>query len=260
MGQLDGRLALITGGTKGIGAAVAERFAAEGADLIIAARNSDDLEAIDDRLRQTGYDRAILVPFDVSRPEPAIELSNIVHERFGKLDVLVSNAGMLGTLMPIAQMEAKEFEKIVATNFHALQYQLYAFHDLLRASDAGRLIAVSSGAAVAPRPYWSPYGAAKAAMEFVLQSYVKETKGTPVRANIIDPGRIRTEMRAAAYPGEEKETVPEPSCITSSFVRLASADCDDNGTRVLAEIENWEPTAGDEARWQKQANGTYLPA
>lgn len=259
MGQLDSRLALITGGTRGIGAAVAERFAAEGADLIIAARTNDDLEAIDDRLRQQGYDRAILVPFDVSRPEPAIELSNIVHERFGKLDVLVSNAGMLGTLMPIAQMEAQEFEKIIATNLHALQYQLYAFHDLLRASEAGRIIATTSGAALAPRPYWSPYGAAKAAMEFVLESYVREIKGTPVRANIIDPGRIRTEMRAAAFPGEDKQTLPEPACITSSFVRLASADCDDNGTRVLAAIENWAPTAGDEERWQRQPDGTYLP-
>ena len=153
MGQLEGRLALITGGTRGIGEAVAQRFAAEGADIIVAARTSEDLEALDDALRAQGYDRAILVPFDVSRPEPAIELSNIVHERFGKLDILVSNAGMLGTLMPVAQMDAAEFDKIIATNLSALQYQLYAFHDLLRASDAGRLIAVSSGAALHPRSF-----------------------------------------------------------------------------------------------------------
>ena len=260
MGQLDGRLALITGGTRGIGAAVAKRYAAEGADIIIAARTSDDLEAIDDSLRANGYDRAILVPFDVARPEPAIELSNIVHEKFGKLDILVSNAGMLGTLMPVAQMEAGEFEKIIATNLHALQYQLYAFHDLLRASDAGRLIAVSSGAALGPRSYWSPYGAAKAAMEFVLQSYVKETKGTPVRANIVDPGRIRTTMRADAYPGEDPLTLPEPSAITSTFVRLALPSCESNGERFVAEIEGWTPQAGDEDRWQQTASGTFLPA
>ena len=259
MGQLDGRLALITGGTRGIGGAVAQRFADEGADIIVAARTNDDLEAIDDALRAQGYDRAILVPFDVSRPEPAIELSNIVHERFGKLDILVSNAGMLGTLMPVAQMDAAEFDKIIATNLSALQYQLYAFHDLLRASDAGRLIAVSSGAALHPRSYWSPHGAAKAAMEFVLQSYVKEIKGTPVRANIVDPGRIRTTMRADAYPGEDPKTLPEPSCITSTFVRLALPSCTENGERFTAEIEGWTPHAGDEDRWQKLANGAYIP-
>jgi len=260
MGQLNGRLALITGGTKGIGAAVAHRFAAEGADLIIAARNSDDLEAMDDSLRTKGYDRAILVPFDVARPEPAIELSNIVHERFGKLDILVSNAGMLGTLMPVSQMPAAEFEKIMATNLHALQYQLFAFNDLLLASDAGRLIAVSSGAALEPRPYWSPYGAAKAAMEFMLQSYVKESKGTSLCANIVDPGRIRTTMRADAYPGEEPTTLPEASAITGTFVRLARASCGDNGQRITAEIEGWTPTTGDEARWQQLANGNFVPA
>ena len=260
MGQLDGRLALITGGTRGIGAAVAQRFAAEGADLIIAARTSDDLEAIDDALRSQGYDRAILVPFDAARNEPAIELSNIVHERYGKLDVLVSNAGTLGTLMPVAQMEAAEFDKIIATNLSALQYQLYAFHDLLRASDAGRLIAVSSGAALHPRSYWSPYGAAKAAMEFVLQSYVKEIKGTPIRANILDPGRIRTTMRADAYPGEDPLSLPEPDRITSSFVRLAQAECKDSGTRVIAEIEDWAPQAGDDDRWRQLGNGNFVPA
>ena len=258
MGQLEGRLALITGGTRGIGEAVAQRFAAEGADIIVAARTSEDLEALDDALRARGYDRAILVPFDVSRPEPAIELSNIVHERFGKLDILVSNAGMLGTLMPVAQMDAAEFDKIIATNLSALQYQLYAVHDLLRASDAGRLIAVSSGAALHPRSYWSPYGAAKAAMEFVLQSYVKEIKGTPVRANIVDPGRIRTTMRADAYPGEDPKTLPEPSCITSTFVRLALPSCTENGARFTAAIEGWTPPACDEDRWRNLANGAYI--
>ena len=153
MGLLEGRLALITGATRGIGRAVALRFAAEGADILVAARSNDDLEALDDALRAQGYDRAVLVPFDVSRPDPAIELSNIVHERYGRLDVLVSNAGMLGTLMPVSQMEPAEFDRVMTTNFNALQYQLYAFHDLLRASDAGRIVAVTSGAAVGPRPY-----------------------------------------------------------------------------------------------------------
>ncbi|MEC8153863.1 MAG: SDR family oxidoreductase, partial [Pseudomonadota bacterium] len=177
MGLLEGRLALITGATRGIGRAVALRFAAEGADILVAARSNDDLEALDDALRSQGYDRAVLVPFDVSRPDPAIELSNIVHERYGRLDVLVSNAGMLGTLMPVSQMEPAEFDRVMATNFNALQYQLYAFHDLLRASDAGRIVAVTSGAAVGPRPYWAPYGTAKAAMEFLLQSYAMEVRG-----------------------------------------------------------------------------------
>ena len=130
MGLLEGRLALITGATRGIGRAVALRFAAEGADILVAARSNDDLEALDDALRSQGYDRAVLVPFDVSRPDPAIELSNIVHERYGRLDVLVSNAGMLGTLMPVSQMEPAEFDRVMATNFNALQYQLYAFHSL----------------------------------------------------------------------------------------------------------------------------------
>jgi len=259
MGLLEGRLALITGATRGIGRAVALRFAAEGADILVAARSNDDLEALDDALRAQGYDRAVLVPFDVSRPDPAIELSNIVHERYGRLDVLVSNAGMLGTLMPVSQMEPAEFDRVMTTNFNALQYQLYAFHDLLRASDAGRIVAVTSGAAVGPRPYWAPYGTAKAAMEFLLQSYAMEVRGTPIRANILDPGRIRTEMRAAAFPGENPERLPEASAITGTFVRLARADCDISGARVRAEIEGWHPMAGDEGNWTLLDNGRYLP-
>ena len=217
------------------------------------------MEALDDALRANGYDRAVLVPFDVSRPDPAVELSNIVHERYGRLDVLVSNAGMLGTLMPVSQMEPTEFEQVMATNLHALQYQLYAFHDLLRASDAGRLISVTSGAALGARPYWAPYGAAKAASEFVLQAYAMEVRGTPIRANILDPGRIRTDMRAAAFPGENPERLPEAAAITGTFVRLAQADCTLNGARVRAEIEGWQPIAGDEDNWTRLENGHYLP-
>jgi NAD(P)-dependent dehydrogenase (short-subunit alcohol dehydrogenase family) len=235
-GRLQGRIALITGASRGIGAAVAKRFAAEGAKLVLTARTVGGLEEVDDAVRAAGGEASLLVPLDIREFDAIDRLGAALYERFGKLDILVGNAGVLGPITPVGHIEPKQWQEVLDVNLTANWRLLRSMDLLLRQSTAGRAIFVSSRAAQTPRAYWSAYTMSKAALQALVQSYALEVRNvTPIRANLIDPGATRTKMRSAAYPGENPETQPLPEDITEAFVRLASADFDESGTVVQAQ-------------------------
>ena len=233
MGRLDGRVALITGASRGIGAAVAKRFAREGAHVVLVARTVGGLEEVDDAVRAAGGS-ATCAPFDLL-DYPAIDrLGALLAERHGRLDVLVGNAAMLGGLRPMGHYPTDDWEKLIALNVTANWRLIRCFDALLRASDAGRAIFVTSGAAAMATPFWGAYAASKAALETLVRTYAAEVAKTPVRVNLLDPGVVRTRMRAEAMPGEDPMTLPHPDDIAGAFVDLASADCPRNGDIVRA--------------------------
>ena len=222
MGRLDGRLALITGASRGLGAALAERFAEEGARLILIARTSGGLEEVDDRVRAAGGE-ATLVPQDLTKGEAIDELGRVLAERFGRLDILVSNAAELRSLSPIAHVDPGELEKTIATNALISHRLIRSLDPLLRASPSGSAIFVTADVARDPRAFFGAYAASKAAMEAMALAYAAETAKTNLRVNLVDPGPMRTRLRAKAYPGEDREAVPLPSAKTDLFVDLAEA-------------------------------------
>lgn len=234
MGVLDGRIALITGASRGIGAAVAERFAAEGARPILAARTAGALEEVDDRIAAAAGANATLVPVDLADHDRIDEMAGAIAERFGRLDILVGNAAVLGGLAPLAHVEPERWAEAVNVNLTANWRLIRAFEPLLRRSPAGRAIFVTSGAARGTFPYWGPYAASKAALEALVRTWAAEIGTTAIRANILDPGIVRTRMRAEAMPGEDPATLPPPESLAALFVELASAGCRRNGETVFA--------------------------
>ncbi len=231
--RLEGRVALITGASRGIGRAVTLRFAAEGAHLILAARTQGALEELDDEIKAiNGGEPSTLVPGDLTKFEIIDHMGAAVYERFGKLDILVGNAGMLGTLSPLGHIEPQTFEKVMATNLTVNWRLVRSFDPLLRASDAGRAIFVTSTVGHAPRAYWGAYAISKAGVEMMAGIYAEETKKTNVRVNLINPGGTRTAMRAEAMPGEDPETVKAPETVTEAFVELAEAACTKHGEMI----------------------------
>ena len=232
-GRLDGRIALITGASRGIGAAVAEAFAREGAHVILAARTVGGLEETDDRVIAAGG-TATLVPMDITDTEAVNRLGASIYERWGKLDILIANHGILGALMPMNQYDPKTWDEVVAVNLTACQRLIRSVDPLLRQSDAGRAVFVTSGAAVGERPFWGAYAVTKAALEAMVRSYSAESKSTTLKINLLDPGATRTAMRAAAYPGEDPNTLKTPENLAPLFVDLAAPDCMKNGERVQA--------------------------
>ncbi len=230
---LAGRIALITGASRGIGAAVAKRFAAEGAQVILTARTVGGLEAVDDAIQATGG-KATLVPLDLNDHGKIDQLGAQIAERFGRLDILVGNAGMLGELTPLAHADAGVWEKVMNVNLTANWRLIRGMDPLLRASRAGRAMFVTSGVAGGVFPYWGAYAVSKAALEMLVKIYAAEISTTPVRANLLDPGIVRTRMRASAMPGENPETLPAPETITGSFVELALPSCTLQGAVVHA--------------------------
>ena len=233
MGRLDGRVALITGASRGIGAAVAKRFAREGAHVVLVARTVGGLEEVDDAVRAAGGS-ATCAPFDLL-DYPAIDrLGALLAERHGRLDVLVGNAAMLGGLRPMGHYPPADWEKLFALNVTANWRLIRAFDALLRASDAGRAIFVTASAARSHTAYWGAYAASKAALESMARSYAAELTKTAVRVNLIEPAATRTRLRAEAMPGEDPQSLPHPDDITDGFVELAEADCQRNGEVVSA--------------------------
>ena len=235
-GRLAGRLALITGASRGLGAAVARRFAAEGAQLVLVARTVGGLEETDDAVRRAGSS-ATLVPLDLTDFDAIDRLGQSLHERFGRLDILVGNAGALGTLSPVGHTTTRDWAEVVNLNLTANWRLLRSFDRLLRASDAGRAIFVSDALAQAPRAYWGAYAATKAALETLVRVYADEVAGTKIRANLIDPGRLRTALRARAYPGEKPESLPAPESVAEAFVALAESACTRHGELIVASKE-----------------------
>ncbi|WP_435640998.1 SDR family NAD(P)-dependent oxidoreductase [Micavibrio aeruginosavorus] len=231
--DLTGRVAVITGASRGIGAAVARRFAAAGAHVVLVARTTGALEALDDEIRNAGG-RATLIPLNLLDFDKVDTLGPALAERFGRCDILVANAGMLGTLGPLPHAEAKEWDRVIGLNLSANFRLVRTLDPLLRASDAGRAIFVTSGAAEGPRAYWGAYAVSKAGLEAMARTYAAENEKSNLRVNIIDPGRVRTKMRAAAYPGEDPQSVTPPEDIVDAFLALADPAISTHGQRVKA--------------------------
>lgn len=222
--RLEGRIALVTGASHGIGRAVAKRFAAEGATVIATGRNVGALEELDDEVRAAGG-QLVLLPLDLTVYEKIDAMGASIYERFGKLDILVGNAGLLGELAPVGHIDPGKFENTFAVNVTANFRLIRSLDPLLRQSGSGRAMFVTSNASAKGRAFWGLYASTKAALEALVLSYAQEMENSDIRVNLINPGRIRTSMRAEAYPGEDPETLPTPESITDVFVDLAVAQC-----------------------------------
>ena len=231
MARLAGRLALITGASRGLGAALAMRFAAEGAHLVLVARTSGGLEEVDDQVRTAGG-QATLVPLDLCEGAAVDRLGGAIAQRFGHLDVLVAAAAELGQLSPAGHIAPKVLARIMALNFTANQRLIRSLDPLLRASEAGRAIFVTCEQARAAKPFWGAYAASKAALEALVLSYAAETRRQALRVNLVDPGPMGTRLRATAFPGEDPAGLPAPESVSEAFVELATSTCARHGELV----------------------------
>ncbi len=224
MASLEGRIALVTGASRGIGYWTALALAKQGAHVIAIARTTGGLEELDDEIQKAGGS-ATLVPMDLT-DMPAIDrLGGAINDRWGKLDILVANAGVLGTISPVGHVEAKVFDKVMAVNVTATWRVIRSVEPLLIKSEAGRALILSSGVAHSARAFWGPYAASKAAVETLARVWAAETEKTALNVNSIDPGATRTAMRAQAMPGENPDTLPHPSEIAEKLVPLCTPDC-----------------------------------
>ena len=243
--RLDGRIALVTGASRGIGRAVALALGREGAHVIITARTIGALEELDDEIQEAGGTATIL-QLDLNRLEKVDQLGPTLYQRWGKLDILVGNAGYLGALSPISHVTDDAWQNVMSVNLGANWRLIRTLDPLLQRSDAGRAIFVTSGAAEKSTAYWGLYAASKAALETLVKTYAAEVATTNVRANLINPGATRTAMRAKAYPGEDAATLPTPDEIAPLFVELALPSCDSNGATV--NFRQWRLVTAGEAR------------
>jgi NAD(P)-dependent dehydrogenase (short-subunit alcohol dehydrogenase family) len=232
--RLAGRLALITGASRGLGAATAIAYAKEGAHVVLVARTVGGLEAVDDQVRAVGG-QATLVPLDVTDGPGLDRLGAALHERFGRLDILLGNAGVLGTLSPIGHFEPKVFEEVMAVNVTANWRLIRSMDPLLRRSDAGRAIFVTSGASRKILPYWGAYAASKAALDMLVGVYAAEVAHTQVRVNLFNPGPTRTGMRRQAFPGEDEAQQTPPEAHAEALIQLALPSCTMNGEWVAGD-------------------------
>ena len=236
--DLTGRIALVTGASRGIGYFIAKQLAAAGAHVIAVARTVGGLEELDDEIK-AGGGTATLVPLDLTDMAGIDRLGGSIHERWGKLDVLVANAAILGVIAPLGHVEAKVFDKVMAINVTSQWRLIRSVDPLLRLSDAGRAIILSSNAAHSARAFWGPYAASKAAVETMMRSWADETKNLPLRVNAADPGATRTAMRALAMPGENPQTLPHPSEIAARIVPMASPSLTRTGLIYQAKPDRW---------------------
>jgi NAD(P)-dependent dehydrogenase (short-subunit alcohol dehydrogenase family) len=231
--DLTGRLALVTGASRGIGYHIARQMAAAGAHVIAVARTVGGLEELDDEIKaeraRTGKGEATLVPLDLTDMPGIDRLGGAIYERWGKLDILVANAGMLGVIAPIGHVEAKVFDKVMAVNVTGTWRLIRSVDPLLRLSEAGRAIVLSSSAAHLGEAFWAPYAASKAAVEVLARSWAAETKNLALRVNSVNPGATRTAMRALAFPGENPDTLPVPSDVATKILPLASPSLTETG-------------------------------
>jgi NAD(P)-dependent dehydrogenase (short-subunit alcohol dehydrogenase family) len=232
-GRLAGRIALITGASRGIGAAVALRFSAEGAHVVLAARTVGGLEELDDAIRAAGG-AATLVPVDLRDFIKIDELAAKLFDRYGRLDILVGNAAEFGVFSPLGHTDVATWSEVIDLNLTANWRLIRAMDPLLRAAPAGRAIFVTSGVARGVFPYWGPYAVSKAGLEMLVKIYAGEITKTRVRANLIDPGIVRTRLRARAFPGEDPSRLPPPESVVDAFLALALPECTRNGEVVMA--------------------------
>lgn len=217
---LEGQIALVTGASRGIGAATAAALAGAGAHVILTARTGGGLEEVEEGIFAAGGS-ATIAPMDLTEKDSIARLAAAVAERWGKLDILMLNAAMLGTLTPVASIDQKEFNKVLTLNVLAQQALIAGFDPLLRKSEAGNLIAITSSVGRQPRAYWGAYGASKAALETLVLSYAEEVKNlSPVKVAVLDPGATATQMREKAYPGEDQSTLKQPDVVARAILEL----------------------------------------
>jgi NAD(P)-dependent dehydrogenase (short-subunit alcohol dehydrogenase family) len=219
LSELAGRVALITGASRGIGAATAIELARLGAHVVLLARTQGGLEEVDDTIR-AGGGAATLLPMDLRKPEKLDTVGPTLFDRFGRLDILVHNAGALGKLTPAGHILPKDWDECMAVNATTAYRLIRTCAPVLAASDAGRAVFVTSSVARTARAYWGAYAASKAAMETLVRCWADETDATPLRINIFDPGRTATRMRAMAFPGEDPRTLPTPQARAAALVKL----------------------------------------
>ena len=231
-GCLAGKIALITGASRGIGAAVAERFASEGAHVVLAARTVGGLEEVDDAVRAAGGS-ATLVPVDLRDFSKIDELAARILDRCGRLDILVGNAAEFGVFSPLGHIDPATWSEVMDLNLTANWRLIRAMDPLLRAAPEGRAIFVTSGVARGVFPYWGPYAVSKAGLEMLVKIYAGEIAKTRVRANLLDPGIVRTRLRTRAFPGEDPSHLLPPESVTDAFLTLALPECTRNGEVVM---------------------------
>jgi NAD(P)-dependent dehydrogenase (short-subunit alcohol dehydrogenase family) len=244
-GPLANRIALITGASRGIGHAAAIALAKAGAHVVAVARTQGGLEEVDDAIKAAGG-TATLVPLDLKDYDGIDRLGASLHERYGKLDVLVANAGLLGPLSPLGHVEPKAWDDVMAVNVTANYRLIRSLDPLLQKSDAGRAVFLTSGAAWAPRAYWGPYAVSKAAVELMARTYAEETATTNLRVNIFNPGPIRTRMRASAMPGEDPMTLDTPENCAERIIDLCVPSYMQTGTLYNYRVKSflkWSPPA-----------------
>ncbi|HEY2355917.1 MAG TPA: SDR family NAD(P)-dependent oxidoreductase [Phenylobacterium sp.] len=243
---LQDKIALITGASRGIGRASALALAKAGAHVVAVARTEGGLTELDDEIRAATGQSATLVPLDIADGDALDQLGLALHQRFGRLDVLVHAAAILGPMTPVSHLEPKHWDRVVAVNLTATYRVIRTAEPLLRASEAGRAIFLTTGRVARPKAFWGPYGITKAGMEHMVRTWADELEQTKVRAVLLDPNTMRTKMRAEAMPGEDPATVTDPSEIGPLIVELAQADLGLPASNVVF------------ARWK--ADGTLVSA
>jgi NAD(P)-dependent dehydrogenase (short-subunit alcohol dehydrogenase family) len=222
--SLTGRVALVTGATRGIGRAAALALGAAGASVIAVGRTQGALEDLDDEARALGGERVTLVPLDLTDGEGIDRLGLAIFERWRRLDILVHAAGILTALRPVAHIPPKTWDTLVATNITAAYRLIRSLEPLMRASDRGRAIFLTARAARQPTAFWGAYAASKAAVEAMARSWADEVDATPIRVVLLDPGPVRTRLRAEAFPGEDKDALTRPADLGPMIVELAGSD------------------------------------
>jgi len=233
-GPLAGKLALVTGASRGIGAATAEALAAAGAHVVLTARTTGALEEVEERIHQAGGS-ATIAPLDLTDGESIGRLAQAIGGRWQALDVLVLNAATLGSLAAVPAIDPKEFARLLTLNIGSSQALIAAFDRMLRASQDARVLAVTSSVGATPRAYWGAYGASKAALETLVGAYGEEVRNiSAIRTHVVDPGATRTAMRARAFPGEDSATVKDPGVVAQAILDLVTSDAP-TGHRIRVE-------------------------
>ena len=225
---LSDRIALVTGASRGIGAAISLELAQAGAHVVAVARTVGGLEALDDKIKAAGSS-ATLVPLDVKDREGIARLALALNERYQRLDVLVGNAGILGPLSPLSHVEPKDWDNLIAVNVTANWQLIRCMDVLLQRSTAGRAVFLTSTVAYLGRAYWGPYAASKTALDALVRTYAAETATTNVRANLFSPGPTRTRMYLSAFPGADPATLPTPEKIAKAILPLCLPECPESG-------------------------------
>lgn len=235
---LEGKIALVTGASRGIGAAVAKSLAAKGAHVIALARTVGGLEELDDEIKQRGGS-ATLVPADLRKFDDLDRMGQALYERFKKLDILVGNAGQLGVLSPLAHVDQKTWDEVIAVNVTANFRLIRSLDLLLRAADAARAVFITSGAASKATAYWGPYAVSKAALDMLVRTYAAEVSTTNIKVNLFNPGPIRTRMRAKAMPGEDPMSLTPPETVAEAIVELCLPSVTENGKLYNYPARKW---------------------